>query len=162
LGYEGETLRSTGLVLYVTLHYTNNPESSWPSTEMPDIRYFYRVHQIMETPFEQQHYLNHDTKNTNYDDRLLITRNGIHIKFVQSGFIGRFSFKTLILNLLAATGLMSVAAFACDFVAETILPFRKAFEDVKYTYTEMKTSSPTTVANPKVPATLKKRIKKKD
>jgi hypothetical protein len=115
---ENSTVRHTGLVLYVTLHYTNIPESGF---SIGDTRYFYRVHQIMQTPFEQQHYLSQDTENTNYGDRKLITRNGVHIKFVQSGQIGRFSFKNLLVNMLAVTGLMSVITMVCDTFAESPL-----------------------------------------
>ena len=147
LGYEEQTLRSTGLVLHITLHYTNIPESLTPTSKLPDIRYFYRVHQIMETPFQQQHYLNDHAKDTNYDKRTLVTRNGIHIKFVQSGVIGRFSLKTLIVNLLAVTGLMSVVAMLCDFFSETILPYKDKFENIKYTYAEMETGPKPTPAS---------------
>ena len=52
---------------------------------MPPIRYYYKVERIIETSFEQQESKVRNDLNTNHQYRSIVTRNGIHIKFVQSG-----------------------------------------------------------------------------
>ncbi len=61
-----------------------------------------------------------------------MNRHGIRIVYQQVGSIGEFEFFNLILNILAAIALFSIAHFLVTFMMLFVLPERKIYRSIKY------------------------------
>jgi len=125
-GEEDRSFRARGLVLFVTIHYTNM--DTWFGIENT-VHYEYRVHRLQETEYA----LYESLDSTEGDmHRHLHKRFCIHIKFLLSGSIGRFSLNALLSNIVTSLGLVTLASIIVDQLALYVLPIRQQYNNVKY------------------------------
>jgi len=69
------------------------------------------------------------------DDMLRNVRHGIHIVFIQSGMIGEFDFRTLLLTIIGAIGINRGIALVLDLVATKWISTSAVNETLKYNET---------------------------
>eukprot|EP01112_Ceratiomyxa_fruticulosa_P010840 TRINITY_DN2882_c0_g1_i5.p1 TRINITY_DN2882_c0_g1~~TRINITY_DN2882_c0_g1_i5.p1 ORF type:complete len:412 (+),score=47.57 TRINITY_DN2882_c0_g1_i5:98-1333(+) len=132
-----KTLRSRGLVLYISLSY-DNTEETWFGVGAP--KYSYRVYRLHETSHQLIEPLLEDHESTDPENeknhlghkRTFRKRSGIYLKFDITGRIGRPSFMAFLINVASAMSLVTIASLIVDQLALYILPFRNAFETAKY------------------------------
>ncbi|XP_031571525.1 P2X receptor E-like [Actinia tenebrosa] len=149
---KGKSYRRHGIVLHVVIGYYN-AEKTWLGTG--PIEYSYHVHRIPYADYRINQIIpviskdvfstipnNPDTNNSGEDDglqdtmetRLYRKRYGIKIEFYQSGRLGRFSFPSFLLKLVAGVGLLTLTATIVDLAALYFLPDR--FQYRQYVYEE--------------------------
>jgi ATP P2X receptor len=115
----GETKRHGGAVVLVTITYTNT-DGAFPSYVMrPSFipKAEYKATEIVKLT---------DT------DRLQLDRHGTKFVFVTSGSIGRFNFQTMLIQLVSALGLLSVASLVVEIMMLYILPHKRYYQKYKY------------------------------
>jgi len=130
-GHEGEYLRDTGLVLYVTIKYSNAYDEDptwWQYFLSAPMHYTYKVSYIPETEYRLFQMMDDPSPN----QRLLRKRHGVYIKFLQTGTIGRFSFQALLINFVSGLGLVALTNTAIDLLALYVLPWSAYFGNYKY------------------------------
>jgi len=122
---EEETMRARGLVLFVVITYTNT--NNFFGTH--PISYEYKVHRLHETSFMTYEALGASEGD---DHRHLHKRCGIHLKFILTGKIGRFSLNALLSNIVSALGLVTLSSIVVDQLALYVLPLKKQYSQYKY------------------------------
>eukprot|EP01083_Nonionella_stella_P014761 41369_1 len=120
---KNESNRHAGLVLYFGIDYKG--------TYKGDVKYTYSVTQIPKQEYKV-------TRSTfvNYSHRLLANTHGVKIFFVFSGNICRFSFQTMLIQMVAGLGLLSVATLTTDFLMIYAMPLKDAYVRYKYKETD--------------------------
>jgi hypothetical protein len=149
------SLRQQGLVLLVELSYTNYAIGNIPPPQdggqtlggtgisnvfsEREVQYTYRV---FTTPASFQ--FQSSVRNTPgvYQDpataaavRLFNRNYGVRVNFGTSGRVGSFNFQTLLVNLIAALGLLGVSAAVLEVFAFSICPLRGMFRSLRDTDT---------------------------
>jgi len=119
-----ETMRARGLVLFVVITYSNT--NTFFGTHA--VSYEYNVHRLHETNFMVYEALESEGDSR----RHLHKRFGIHLKFILTGSIGRFSFKALLANIASALGLVTLSSIVVDQLALYVLPLRNTYFRYKY------------------------------
>jgi hypothetical protein len=122
-----ETMRARGLVLFVVITYSNT--NTFFGTH--PVRYEYRVHRLHETDFVVYETLG--TSESADNTRHLHKRHGIHLKFIITGSIGRFSLQALLGNIVSALGLVTLSSIVVDQLAIYVLPRKRQYANYKYT-----------------------------
>eukprot|EP00455_Lapot_gusevi_P057522 TRINITY_DN9823_c0_g1_i2.p1 TRINITY_DN9823_c0_g1~~TRINITY_DN9823_c0_g1_i2.p1 ORF type:complete len:404 (+),score=118.13 TRINITY_DN9823_c0_g1_i2:65-1276(+) len=117
-----ESMRHSGIILLVFITYDNlhttDPIYSYYISRVPGVEF-----KTVETePIDALHRAN-------------INRHGIKIFFIQSGQIGRFSFQTALIQLVASLGLLSVAGLIVDNLMLYVMPYRKFYQKYKFVET---------------------------
>ncbi|KAI8898701.1 hypothetical protein BC833DRAFT_588621 [Globomyces pollinis-pini] len=116
-----EPLRSSGLVISVPIAYTNDNS---PPKQL--------IYKYLPAIVEGAEFKLTETV-VNADGSLTyLVRNGIRIVFSQTGQIGIFSVMALILNLVAAAALFSVAGVVVDSLMVYFLPRKDVYYHAKY------------------------------
>lgn len=148
--HENETIRERGAVLQVSIIYSNTQNYSfWGDNN--EIEYQYKITRLPETGYKLTESvskfdlksindgddINNELENTDYLYRYLIRRYGIHLKFVQEGQLGRFSWSNLVLHVLSALGMLGLLTLIIDYFAIYMIP---NFTSVKYFETELETT----------------------
>ncbi|KAL2914006.1 hypothetical protein HK105_206449 [Polyrhizophydium stewartii] len=118
-----EPWRSSGMVISVPIKY-NNRETI---TNAGEIKYAYVPAIVNNTEFKiVQQFTNADGSIT------YVNRHGVRIVFEQTGTIGQFDFVSLVLNLVTALALLSVATVIVEYLMLYALKDRKLYESLKY------------------------------
>ena len=114
-------LSYAGLVLFFGIDYRGNYDNP--------VEYTYSVTQVPAVEYKV-------TRSTivNFNSRLITDTHGIKIFFVFSGSICRFDFQTMLINMVAGLGLLSLATLTTDFVMEYLTPLKNAY--IRYKYKE--------------------------
>jgi len=116
-----ETNRYAGLVLFFGIDYRG--------TYSNPVQYTYSVTQVPAVEYKV-------TRSTivNFNSRLISDTHGVKIFFVFSGSICTFDFQTMLINMVAGLGLLSVATLTTDFLMEYLMPLKDAY--IRYKYKE--------------------------
>ena len=128
LSGQGESYRMRGLILKISIYYTNH-EHTWFGTGQ--IRYTYRIQHVplvdyqtkqlipimKDLPDEQ---IESATFHTN--KRLLRKRYSLRLIFEQEGSLGKTSLNALVYQLIAGTSLLTLLATVIDVVALNLIP----------------------------------------
>jgi hypothetical protein len=122
----GSSWRYSGLVLLFQIFYSNVDSDTSTRTV-----YTYTVTQVKNIPYK-----GYENIYLNATSRLLRDRHGIKMVFVQDGSIGRFDFQTMLIQLVSALGLMSVATLVVDMLMLYLMPLRDFYNRYKYQVTE--------------------------
>lgn len=64
--------------------------------------------------------------------RQTIDRHGVKLAFIQGGLLGRFDFQTMLVQLVSALGLLSVATVVVELLMLYVLPHKKHYSKYKY------------------------------
>jgi len=120
------TIRYSGIVIIVSLTYNN--------VRLNDdrITYLYRISPITTSSFTSIQTIEPLLSNNDTVERLMVTRNGVRLIFIQSGTIGVFNFQNLLLSLVSGLGLLIIAQELVDQLALRILPQRRIYRKFKY------------------------------
>ena len=120
-GEANETNRYAGLVLFFGIDYRGTYDNP--------VEYTYSVTQVPAVEYKV-------TRSTivNFNSRLISDTHGVKIFFVFSGSICRFDFQTMLINMVAGLGLLSVATLTTDFLMEYLMPLKDAY--IRYKYKE--------------------------
>jgi len=118
-----ETNRYAGLVLFFGIDYQGTYDNP--------VEYTYSITQVPAVEYKV-------TRSTmvNFNSRLITDTHGVKIFFVFSGSICRFDFQTMLINMVAGLGLLSVATLTTDFLMEYLMPLKEAYIKYKYRETE--------------------------
>lgn len=118
-----ETNRYAGVVLFFGIDYSGTYKKA--------VTYTYSVTQVPKVEYKV-------TRSTivNFDQRLITDAHGVKIFFVFSGNICRFDFQTMLIQMVAGLGLLSVATVTTDFLMEYVMPLKRAYVKYKYKETE--------------------------
>jgi len=130
------THRYAGIVVVVNLIYTNYalPTDLAPrgTRSLSDqvVEYYYTVNVIPDQSFKAVTTTTPDgvvpaTVRTTYDS------HGVRIVVIQQGSIGVYAFQTLLVNMTAALGLLSVAVMITDFLMTSCCPLRAVYRQYK-------------------------------
>ncbi|RUS28337.1 hypothetical protein BC938DRAFT_482005 [Jimgerdemannia flammicorona] len=123
----GETCRSSGIVISVNINYANSPSN----LDLITYQYLPQVIVGNEYKVEEIVYRAETTGGIT-----VLNRHGIKIIFQQSGQIGTFHFITLLLNLVAGLALLKVATIVVELLMLRFLPQRRQYEAHKFEKTE--------------------------
>ncbi|XP_063677400.1 P2X receptor A-like isoform X2 [Bolinopsis microptera] len=141
-----KSFRRKGCLMLVTIFYHNILSSMLGTTPLS---YTYTVERVPYTPHRVEEiipmvtpsYWNSkvplnsvtaEERYTNPQHRLLRKRYGVHIKFVQSGAIGRFSLSHLLQCLATSMSLITLITTVGDIIALYLLPQSKYYREVIY------------------------------
>lgn len=115
------TNRYAGLVLFFGIDYRGNYDNP--------VEYTYSVTQVPAVEYKI-------TRSTvvNFNQRLITDTHGVKIFFVFSGSICKFDFQTMLINMVAGLGLLSVATLTTDFLMQYLMPLKSAY--IRYKYKE--------------------------
>jgi len=142
LNARSRTYRENGIVLRVTIDYSNSEDTLfW--TGSPRYKFIvqrlpysdYKVKQ--EIPiFEGSRFENlHNGSRRNR--RIVKKRFSVRIEFSQAGRIGRFSASNMIFQLVSGLGLLNIATMIIDTLVLYILPHKKLYSQYIYEQPEM-------------------------
>ncbi|KAI8918832.1 hypothetical protein BC831DRAFT_482144 [Entophlyctis helioformis] len=120
---DGESWRSAGFVVSFPIKYTNRENPSETNT----FKYTYVPAIIDRAEFKIVQQINNADGSITY-----VNRHGIRVVFEQTGLIGQFDFLALVLNFVAATALLAVAAKIVDYAMIYALPNRDLYNHLKY------------------------------
>eukprot|EP01062_Namystynia_karyoxenos_P056713 TRINITY_DN4762_c0_g1_i1.p1 TRINITY_DN4762_c0_g1~~TRINITY_DN4762_c0_g1_i1.p1 ORF type:complete len:613 (+),score=175.08 TRINITY_DN4762_c0_g1_i1:93-1841(+) len=124
----GPTIRNDGLVLVVTIHYDNTQDD--PDTlDNPSYEITVNALSRTEAKIERVGFVEKD-KATGKDSVQYEKRQGILIMVQQTGRIGTFSFKAMLINLTAGLGLLAVSNTVTVLLAKMVCP--KITGDTRY------------------------------
>ena len=131
-----KAFRRKGCLLLVQIYYTNF-EHAWFGTT--DIKYTYTVQRVPFTPYRSEEIIpllyQNKTPYERYSEpqrRLLKKRYGVHVKFIQSGKIGSFSFFCLIQCLATSMSLVTLITTVGDLIALYLLPESAHYREIIY------------------------------
>ena len=120
---EKESNRHAGVVLYFGIDfngiYKKPVEYTYSVTQVPKVEY-----KVTQSTF------------INTNERLITDTHGVKIFFVFNGNICRFDFQTMLIQMVAGLGLLSVATLTTDFMMEYVMPLKNAYIKYKYKETE--------------------------
>eukprot|EP00486_Rosalina_sp_Unknown_P006168 CAMPEP_0201571248 /NCGR_PEP_ID=MMETSP0190_2-20130828/13926_1 /ASSEMBLY_ACC=CAM_ASM_000263 /TAXON_ID=37353 /ORGANISM="Rosalina sp." /LENGTH=412 /DNA_ID=CAMNT_0047995683 /DNA_START=71 /DNA_END=1309 /DNA_ORIENTATION=- len=118
-----ESNRHAGVVLFFGIDFDG--------VYKQDVEYTYSVTQVPKVEYKV-------TLSTyvGSNERLITDTHGVKIFFVFSGSICRFDFQTMLIQMVAGLGLLSVATLTTDFLMQYIMPLRSAYVRYKYKETE--------------------------
>jgi hypothetical protein len=122
---QGETMRHVGIVIMLTISYSNLDGL----TEQPKF-----VMRASRQPRVDGKYIE-TTLSQDGVHRINRNRHGIKIVFLQTGSVGRFSFQALLIQLVSALGLLSVATLVTEIVMSKCCKFRKEYSQAKFVST---------------------------
>lgn len=96
-----------------------------------DVKYTYSVTQVPKVEYKV-------TLSTyiGTNERLITDTHGVKIFFVFNGKICRFDFQTMLIQLVAGLGLLSVATLTTDFIMQYLMPLRTVYSKYKYKETK--------------------------
>ena len=130
-----KSFRRKGCVLVVTIFYQNTLSILGTSL----LTYTYTVkrvplmpHRVEETIPINLLPLDPERRYSTQIHRLLRKRYGVHIKFLQGGEIGKFSFLQLLQCLATSVGLVSLVSGLGDVIALNLIPNSKIYKDRIY------------------------------
>jgi len=120
-----ESVRFEGMVLAVFLDYANR------LSNVDQLKYRYRVQRIekIDVKSEQTVYLNYP------NEYVVRNRHGLLLIFIQTGSIGRFSFKALLLSVVGGLVLLKLSTTIVDLLALNCMTYRSAYYKHKYELT---------------------------
>ena len=123
LKVENESNRHAGIVLFFGIDYNGNYDNP--------VTYTYSITQVPNVEYKV-------TRSTtvNFNERMVTDTHGVKIFFVFNGSICRFDFQTMLIQMVAGLGLLSVATLTTDFIMEYLMPLKKAYVKYKYKETE--------------------------
>lgn len=116
---ENSSMRDAGVVLLVTLAYSN-VETPLPIYDMQVTRVAFSEYKI--THLDR---LNGTTVS-------IVGLHGIKIVFVQTGTIVRFDFQVLLMSLVTSTALLACATSVVEFIMLRVSPLREVYMKAKY------------------------------
>eukprot|EP00800_Vazella_pourtalesii_P010017 TRINITY_DN25165_c0_g1_i1.p1 TRINITY_DN25165_c0_g1~~TRINITY_DN25165_c0_g1_i1.p1 ORF type:complete len:410 (+),score=65.43 TRINITY_DN25165_c0_g1_i1:48-1232(+) len=128
LSGEGESFRMRGLILKVSIYYTNH-EHKWFGTGQ--IHYTYRIQHIPLVDYQTKQLIpimkeksseELETEIFHTNKRLLRKRYSLRLIFEQEGSLGRTSLNALVYQLIAGTSLLTLLATVIDVVALNLIP----------------------------------------
>ena len=123
-----ESLRYEGLVLHILIDYDNTQETSF-DYESNTVEYTITVVAITKT---DPKYLT--VKDLGGNQKEINNRHGIHIIVVQTGKLGNFSWKVLVVSFTAGLGLMAIATTLTSMLAVFVMPLKADYKKVMYEY----------------------------
>ena len=122
-----ETRRYAGMVLVVTIEYSN----FWLSTRSwseKDVSYVYSVRSVDDAEFKAEE---SEAGEGGPGTRLIRDRHGLRLVIKQSGTVGTFDFATLLITLTSGLGLLAVTTLIVDLLATRLLPLRSVITQYK-------------------------------
>ena len=128
LSGDGESYRMRGLILKVTIYYTNH-EHYWFGTGQ--IHYAYRVQHVPLVDYQTKQLIpimqdkssdEIEAATFHTNKRLLRKRYSVRLMFEQEGSLGKTSLNALIYQLIAGTSLLTLLATVIDIVALNLIP----------------------------------------
>lgn len=124
----GATFRREGLVLIVTVSYHNLVDYAtvWDYFSFPDrgeIQYDIKVQRVAEADYHV--HKSTVTESTGWRPSVveMRTNHGILFRFVQTGYLGRFSFHELIDQIVLKLGMLTLLQLCLDLAWQYILPW---------------------------------------
>jgi hypothetical protein len=109
----GEPLRSSGFIISLPIYYLNRQDTS----ALDEIKYRYVPAIIAGSEMKILQTI------TNLDGSLTyLDRHGVRVIFAQTGVVGTFNFLALILNLVAALALITLASVVVDLLMIYLMP----------------------------------------
>ena len=128
LSGDGESYRMRGLILKVSIYYTNH-EHKWFGTGQ--IHYTYKIQHIPLVDYQTKQLIpimkeksseELETEIFHTNKRLLRKRYSLRLIFEQEGSLGKTSLNALIYQLIAGTSLLTLLATVIDAVALNLIP----------------------------------------
>lgn len=111
---KGKPLRERGVVLFVTISYTNIDRHAWVPWPLDHITYEYRVLRAPYSEFSREELL---TAPPSYAAARR-KRYAVHIKFFQTGTIGKFSLLNILIQFVSLCSLANIARVIVDVIAK--------------------------------------------
>jgi hypothetical protein len=123
----GQTNRYSGLVLLVTLEYSN------PDFNEGKLRYSYRVVPLEEAEVANLQAIAPAVVAVDLEalSRKVVERHGVSIVVGQAGEIGRFELRTLLITAVTSMGLLAVASSIVNCLAFRVLPMRHIYTQMR-------------------------------
>jgi len=121
------TIRYDGLIILVFIDYSNTYSRS-----TNNIKYTYSASVVQDTEFTVVEPIVLDR----IQNRFVFKRHGIRLLFFQTGTIGNFDFRSLLLTFVSGIGLLAISTLIVDQLAIRILPQRKSYQSFKFQVTE--------------------------
>jgi len=124
-GKENQTKRNRGCIIIVSLNYRNQ---GFLIGQTLRTSYQYRATHVPDTDYKVIQVI----PGGNDQSRILRKRFGIHLKFMQTGKIGRFSGRIVLLEFVSGLGLLAIATTLVDRIAMYLGPRKQHFTSHKY------------------------------
>lgn len=123
---EGESLRNSGVIIFVFLDYQNSLSINPFNKET---RYTIHAEMMKDTEYKavQTVYTKHlENERVKYD------RHGVHFVFIQTGSLVKFNFQVLLLSFVSGMGLIAVSTTIVDFIGTKLLGSKAVVNNLKY------------------------------
>lgn len=120
-----ETKRHSGIVVMVTISYTNKFDLEHPTYTMS-------AAQVDKAEYKVETVLDSIPPTRTPHNRTLSNRHGIKFVFLQTGQMARFDFQVALVQVVSAFALLSVATFTVELLMLYVLPQRKEYNAYKY------------------------------
>eukprot|EP01060_Flectonema_neradi_P007828 TRINITY_DN15541_c0_g1_i1.p1 TRINITY_DN15541_c0_g1~~TRINITY_DN15541_c0_g1_i1.p1 ORF type:complete len:515 (+),score=97.92 TRINITY_DN15541_c0_g1_i1:38-1582(+) len=114
------TNRYDGVVIMVVIDYRT------PGLDSDSLEYIYRVRYIPKSEYKIVERQVTDTKT------VYTNRHGIRVVFVHAGHISVFSFRAMVLSLVAGAALFAASTFIVEYIIFKILPQKHIYEHLKF------------------------------
>ena len=114
------TNRHDGVVIMVIIDYRT------PGLDSDSLEYIYRVRYIPKSEYKIVERQVTDTKT------VYTNRHGIRVVFVHAGHISVFSFRAMVLSLVAGAALFAASTFIVEYIIFKILPHKHIYEHLKF------------------------------
>jgi hypothetical protein len=118
------SMRYDGIVLIMVLTYENDYP---PVIATGTVRYNIKVFRVRGAEFKYEYIVPLAP-----DVRVLRNTHGVRVIFLQKGKLGRFSFQVLLLQLVSALALLSIATTIVDLLALRLMPHKGYYKDLKF------------------------------
>lgn len=119
-----ETMRATGLVLVVTIEYSNQG-----SYNPYKVGYIARVSLVEKAEFKVQEIVRDGDRT---DERFVLDRHGVRLMVKQTGELGMFDMTTLLIQLVTSLALLSLSTTITDYVMIYVMKHRDEFSELKF------------------------------
>eukprot|EP01063_Lacrimia_lanifica_P036877 TRINITY_DN7426_c0_g1_i1.p1 TRINITY_DN7426_c0_g1~~TRINITY_DN7426_c0_g1_i1.p1 ORF type:complete len:444 (+),score=163.19 TRINITY_DN7426_c0_g1_i1:63-1394(+) len=120
------TLRYDGVVLYVLLNYDNTK-----TDDRDEVEYEMTITAMTKA---DPKYVTLDA--TTAGTQQINNRHGVQIMVVQTGKLGAFSLKTLVISMTASLGLLAVAQTITDLLAKFVMPLKDEYKKIIFEYSQ--------------------------
>jgi len=126
---EDVIMRYDGAVLLVMISYSNTYSTFAPAS---NLKYQIHVKRIKRTEYKAVY--SYTVAST--DSRTSRNMHGVKIVFVQHGTIGQFDFQTMLIQLVTALALLTLAQTIVDLIAVYLKDLRRLYYKAKFEETE--------------------------